>query len=238
MEANSHEFMNAIFEIADFIDIYEAFKLEPANRLQAIVSKLQKGVNGPINSVNESINSSNARNLMFEVVTAARAHRPQCGVETILDAESDTGIKIENKKSWVECKRIASINSIEKNTAKASEQLEVLLKNKVGSGHRGIVAIDITKILDPKDRFENDAHLEDSADRIMDQFIEDHSHIWQRVYDRRQKKVIGTIIRFSFMTISDARRLRVHATQWAMNPRHGISASDDALLRALVTAIK
>jgi len=237
-EAEIKEFINAIFEIADFIDIYEAFKLEPIHRLEAIVSKLQKGVNGPINSTDESTNSSSARNFMFEALTSARSHRPQRGVEAILDADSDTGIEIQNKKVWVECKRITSIKRIEENTAKASSQLEILLKKKTGSGHRGIVAIDITKILDSNDKFENDTHLENSADRIMDRFIEDHSHIWQKVYARRHKKVIGTIIRFSFMAISEARSLRVHATQWAVNPRHGIPASDDALLRLLVSAVK
>ncbi len=96
------EFINAIFEIHDFIEIYEAFKLEPACRLDAIVCKLQKGVDGPINSVNESPKSTTARNFMFEALVAARSHRPRSGVNAILDAPSDTGIEINNKKVWVE----------------------------------------------------------------------------------------------------------------------------------------
>ncbi|MDO9268729.1 MAG: hypothetical protein Q7T96_06410 [Methylobacter sp.] len=235
------EFINAIFEIDDFIDIYEAFRLEPVCRLEAIVHKLQKGVDGPINSVNESPKSTAARNFMFEALMAARSHRPRSGVNAILDAVSDTGIEINNKKVWVECKRITSIEGIEKNTGKASKQLETLLKKRIGSSHRGIVAIDITKILSPGDEIfvqENDTQLMNSADRIMERFIENHSSIWQRVYARRHKKVIGTIVRFSFMASSEARNLRVHATQWAVNPRYGISGSDDALLRSVVSAIK
>jgi hypothetical protein len=153
---------------------------------------------------------------MFEALMAARFHRPQSGVEAILDADSDTGIEINNKKVWVECKRITSTERIEENTGKASKQLEVLLNKKIGSGHRGIVAIDITKILSPGDEIfvqENDTQLLNSADRIMERFIEDNSHIWQKVYARRHKKVIGTIIRFSFMASSEARNLRVHTTQ-------------------------
>lgn len=235
------EFINAIFEIADFIDIYEAFKLEPAHRLEAIVSKLQKGVNGPINSVDESQNSSSARNFMFEALMAARSHRPQSGVEAILDADSDTGVKINNKKVWVECKRITSPGGLEENIRKASKQLEILLQKKIGSGHRGIVAIDISKILNPRDEIfvqENDTQLLKSADQIMDRFIKDYSSIWQQVYTKRHEKVIGTIIRFSFMAASKARNLEVHTTQWAVNPRYNIPASDVALLQSLVTKVK
>jgi hypothetical protein len=71
----------------------------------------------------------------------------------------------------------------------------------------------------------------------MDRFINESSHVWERVYERRHRKIIGTIIRFSFMASSESRNLLVHASQWAMNPRVGITTSDEQIQRQLVAAL-
>ena len=235
------DFVSSMYEISDFIDIYEAFKNEPHEKISSIRGKLIKGVNGPVNSSDETPNSTTARNFIFEAIMAARSHHPLNGVATILDAESDTGISIENKKLWVECKRITSVNKIESNIKVASSQLDKLLKKKRGSGHRGIVAIDVTKILNPSDQLyvqNNDQMLIESIDKMMEQFINDYSNQWEKVYARRSQKVIGTVIRFSFMATSEARNLLVRSSQWAVNPRINVKPSDETLLESLVHAVK
>lgn len=234
------DFISSMFEVFDFVSVYRAFEGVPAHQLASIVGKLQKGVNGPINAADETPDSTAARNFLFEAVVAAKAHRPDIGIEAILDARSDTGISLSGKKLWVECKRVTTIDKIEGNARNASSQLEKVLAREIGSGHRGIVALDVSKLLNRGGKIfvtRNDDELLASVDRIMDQFIERHSHIWQRVYQRRQKEIIGTIIRFSFMASSEARNLLVHASQWAMNPRLGVAASDEQIQRQLVTTL-
>ena len=234
------DFVSSIFEIRDFIDIYDAFKDVPVNKLSSIIEKLQKGVNGPINSAEEDTNSTIARNFIFEAVVAARSHRPGNGTEVILNAESDTGIRMGNKKVWVECKRITTPEKIYDNVRKASSQLERLLRKKAGSGHRGIVAIDISKILNSGDKIhvaDTYEQINSSAATIMDRFIDQYSTEWERVYKRRNKKIIGTIIRFAYMSVSEVNEIFVHTMQWAVNPRIGISASDNDLQRSLVTML-
>lgn len=231
------DFVSAMFEVFDFVSIYKAFERVPAEQLTSIVQKLQKGVNGPVNASDETPDSTAARNFIFEVAVAAKAHRPDKGIEAILDAKSDTGISLNGKKLWVECKRVTTIEGIEGNARKASNQLETILAGEVGSGHRGIVALDVSKILNRGDRIlvtRNDNDLLAKVDRIMDQFIQEHSQIWQRVYKRRHKKIVGTIIRFSFMASSEARNLLVHSSQWAMNPRLDVATSDKQIQRQLV----
>lgn len=233
-------FVSSMFEIFDFVSIHKAFQHVPSDQLTSIVEKLRKGVNGPINAADETSESTAARNFLFEATVAAKAHRPDRGVEAILDAMSDTGIRINGKKIWIECKRVTTLERIDGNARKASSQLENLLTREVGAGHRGIVAIDISKILNKGDKIfvaRNDAELLASVDRMMDQFIAQHSQIWQRIYERRHKKIVGTIIRFAFMASSEARNILVHASQWAMNPRVGIAAGDEQIQRQLVTTL-
>lgn len=234
------DFVSSMFEIFDFVSIHKAFEGVPAHQLTSVVEKLQKGVNGPINAADETSNSTAARNFLFEAAVAAKAHRPDKGIEAILNASSDTGIGLNGKKIWVECKRVTTVDKMEKNVRKASSQLETVLAGEVGSGHRGIVALDVSKILNRGDQIfvtRNDDELLASVDRMMDRFINERSHVWERVYERRHRKIIGTIIRFSFMASSESRNLLVHASQWAMNPRLGITTSDEQIQRQLVAAL-
>lgn len=234
------DLVSSMFEIHDFVDIYEAFKDVPESELSAIVKKLRKGVNGPINAAEETPNSTTARNYIFEALVAARAHRPEKGVMAILDSPSDTGIAFHGKKLWVECKRVTSLKKLEANAKKASTQLEKLLCKLRGTRNRGVVAMDVSKILNRGEGIfpsQNDTELLNSINAIMDQFIEQHSEKWQSVYKRRHKKIMGTIVRFSFMSTSEARNILVHTSQWAVNPRKDISSSDSALLKAFAETL-
>jgi hypothetical protein len=238
---NLPDFVSSVFEIHDFIDIYYAFKDEPVEELHGLRDKLQKGVNGPINSADETSKSTSSRNYIFEALMAARSHHPHRGVNTMLNTESDTGITIKKKKLWIECKRISSASKIEANVKDASNQLEKILSRKKGSGNRGVVAIDVTKLLNSDgDLFvqQNDDALIESIDRMMDQFIAKNSSHWEKVYARRSKKIIGTIIHFSFMATSEASNLFVRAGQWGINPQINASKADGILLETLVASIE
>lgn len=235
------DFVSSMFEIHDFVAIYQALKDVPRDQLTSVVEKLKKGVNGPINAADETPESTAARNFLFEAVVSAKSHCPNRGIETIFNAPSDTGILIGGKRIWVECKRVTNIDAIENNVRKASSQLEKVLNKAVGSGHRGIVALDISKILNRGDNIyvtENDYQLRASVEKMMDKFIEENFRAWENVYARRHRKIIGTFIRFTFMSSSEARNILVHTSQWAVNPRLGINSSDDQILRELVSALE
>lgn len=234
------DFVSSMFEVFDFIKIHQAFEEIPPHKLASIISKLQKGVNGPINAADETPESTSSRNFLFEAAVAARAHRPDKGIAVILGAKSDTGLSLSGRKLWIECKRVTSVNGIEGNTRKATRQLENILSGEVGCGNRGIVALDISKILNAGDKIfvaKTDSELISSVDRIMNKFIEENSHIWERVYSRRHKKIIGTIIKFSFMAVSEERHLLVHTSQWAINPRLNVTASDEQIQVEIVSAL-
>lgn len=233
------DFVSSMFEVHDFMSIYKAFEKVPVQQLTTIIEKLRKGVNGPIAASEETPDATTDRNFIFEVTIAAKAHRPNDGIEAILDASSDTGINLNGRKLWVECKRVTSVNGIGKNVRKAFSQLETVLAQEADSDHRGIVALDVSKIVNTGDRIlvtSNDNELSDSIERIMGQFIQEYSGIWQRVYEGRDEKIIGTIVRCSFMATSEVRNLLVHTSQWIINPRLDVDSSDQQILRQLAAA--
>lgn len=233
-------FVNSMLEIHDFVSVYKAFKDIPAAKLGGIGAKLNKAVNGPITLEEETPASTTARNFLFEALVAARLHAPVRGASAILDAPSDTGVLFGGNKIWVECKRVTSERKIEKNVRKASRQLEEVLHKKMGARNRGMVALDVSKIFNPGDRIfvrESDAHLLQSVDRLMNDLIERFSPVWQKVYERRDRKVIGTIARFAFMSVSEERNLLVHTTQWGVNPRVGTSGENENIQEELAFAL-
>ncbi len=234
------DYVSSMFEIYHFLEVYSAFKDTPKEQLNSIVSKLDKSVNGPKNTSEETSKTTEARNYLFEAVTAARLHRPSSDLEAILKTDSDTGVQIGNNKIWIECKRITTPNKIYDNVRKATTQLETVLKRKVGSGHRGLVALDISKILNEGDKiFVKETELEffASVDSIMDKFIAQYSHQWEKVYARRNKKIIGIVIRFAFMSCVEDKNTLVYTSQWAVNPRAGVDHADLQLQKLLTKSL-
>tara|TARA_R110002072_G_scaffold31735_15_gene97654 strand:+ start:2803 stop:3672 length:870 start_codon:yes stop_codon:yes gene_type:complete len=234
------EFMGAMFEVHDIIDIYEAFKDETPSNLAHVIEKLKLAVTGPVNLHEETTTSTKARNFLFEAVVDARMHNPQAGIRTILNATSDSGFQVGSKKVWIECKRVTRLSKIEKNVKKASSQLESLFEQSTGTGHRGIVALEVSKIFHAGDQLlvqKDDENLNRALNEKMDKFIAENARIWESIYQKRNKKIIGTLLRFSFMAVSEQRNLAVHASQWGMNPRTTVSASDQSLMKNFVSLL-
>ena len=103
-----------------------------------------------------------------------------------------------------------------------------------------MVALDISKVLNQGDKIfvaANESQLRTSINRMMDRFIEQNSQVWENIYRRRDRKIIGTVIRFSFMSTVESINTLVHTSQWALNPRLGIKPGDEQILRELVAAL-
>jgi len=235
------DFVSSIFEIHEFLAIYESLKSVSPSTLDSIANKLQKAVNGPIRASDESPKSSAARNYLFEAIVAAKAHMPSRGVTAILDAMSDTGISFQRKKLWVECKRITSPEGIERNVRKASNQLESIFRKNVGTGHLGLVALDVSKILNDGDGLlvrRNDEELSRTIAEITELIIRNHSGVWQRVFAEKHPKIISLIVRISYMATSEDRNLLVHVSDYGLNPRIGISESNSKLQKSLVKVLR
>ena len=238
------DFVSSVSEMDAFIKIYQAFKDEPLDNLSSIITKLQKGVNGPLNAENETPKTTEARNLIFEALVAAKFHNHAQNLSTILTASTDTAVKYKNKKIWIECKRVTSEKNLENNIRKASNQLGKQLNKKNGKkfnlGNKGLVALDFSKILHSGDHLlvkPNDEELLDSVAKITETFIAQHSSLWNRIFDTKNKRIVGTLVHFSTMATSEERNLLVIVSDWGVNPKESTSKYNNALLRNIASTI-
>lgn len=235
------DFVNSMFEIHDYIGIFESFGSFNKNDLKQLADKLQKSVNGPIRASDESQKSTSARNYLFEAVVAARAHRPNQGIEALLDTRSDTGISIHGGTVWIECKRVTTPEKIERNVRNACNQLERVLRRKVGTGNRGIVALDVSKILQVGDKIlvqKNDEDLSKKIGQLTDSFIHEYSPLWHKVFAQKSRKIMGILLRTAYMASSEQRNLLVHVSDYGINPKLDISEADRSLMKSIAEALK
>ncbi len=238
------DFVSATAEIDSFIKIHQAFKDEPPGNLSSIKTKLQKGVNGPLNAEDEKPKTTEARNFIFEALVAAKFHNPEQNIFTILTASTDTAVMYEKKKIWIECKRVTSEKNLENNIRKASNQLDQQLSKKVGKkvhlGNKGLVALDFSKILHSGDHLlvkPNDAELLDSVGKITETFIAQHSGLWNKIFESKNKRIVGTLVHFSTMATSEERNLLVTVSDWGVNPKVSTSKYNNTLLRNFATIV-
>ena len=84
---------------------------------------------------------------------------------------------------------------------------------------------------------ENESQLESSTETLLDRFIEDHSEVWQRVYQKKNQKILGTLFCFSVIATSEEDKLMVHTAQWAVNPRHGLSVAEQSFMQQFTSCL-
>lgn len=234
------EAVNTLYEVTAISEIYESLNKIPIEDLGGVIGKLKKAITGPDHSIDETASSQEARNYLFEVITIARLHKPENKLFAMLNAKTDTGIDFLNKKIYIECKRIHSVNNLEKNIRDASNQLKKVISGKIGSGKRGLIALDVSKLINPEFNLlvqPTERSLLNSLSMLVGDFISDNNHIWNKVIREKSNKIYGVIIRVSVMGVSEDRNLLVTCSQWGLNPRNDAKEIDNLLLRELAKSL-
>lgn len=228
----------AIFESDQFIDVYRTFHNIPSDDLSGIIDKLTKAVNGPVDVVDETDTSNEARNFLFEAVVAAKFHCSNHGRRAILDAAGDTGLTYLSRRIFVECKRLRSFKKLERRLRDACNQLTDALNGDNTRGHGGLVAVEVSNILAADDEVLHDTSLCRRSVEYMDQFIVENSKVWQHIYLEKDHRIFGAIFRLSRFVQSEYDGLWVIATEWAINPRHLLGASESLYLKRLAKSLE
>jgi len=136
----------ALFEAQDLLEIHRAFR--NGRFSSEIGAQLTKIAKGPASFVDENPASSSnaARNFAFELLVAGRIGAG--GSEPFFPRYADVGMHAGGTELAIQCKRpwTASDDAVEKKFQEAQRDL----KQAIRQGAKGIVAIDLSRTLNPQ----------------------------------------------------------------------------------------
>jgi hypothetical protein len=109
--------------------------------------RLEKVLSGQRELAKESLAKAEARNVLFELVMAARIDR--AGFVVDLDRIEDVFFDLFGRPCFVECKRVHSANKLRTRIEEAARQIGKRCNDSQSSKARGIIALDVSKIENP-----------------------------------------------------------------------------------------
>jgi hypothetical protein len=111
---------------------------------------LRRAFSGPADMSREDHTSSEARNAMFELSVAAMGARSGLAPK-LSNTNPDVSFQFEGRWVKIECKRVLSVNRIMERLREGAKQLERSVQGTASD--IGIVAISLSKLINPGDRF-------------------------------------------------------------------------------------
>ena len=227
--------ITAMFEVNDLIEIHKSL----AGRFDnSLVRHFRTYASGPVSYMDENVQTSSniARNIAFELVVMAKLTRS--GIPLDFRMATDVAAQFDGQSVLFECKRPQSLTSLESNIKKACRQLEAKYGNAEPSLQSGIIAIDITKLINPDFMLyaQNDEHALDAGlSRLIDGFVSEYERLWQR---QRDKRTIAVLLRLSLVGVNKARNdMLTYCQQFAITPLHQVGERSIETARALATAM-
>lgn len=217
IEAARREFpkiCNSLYEVSEFIVLYKGL----ANKFDdQVADRIQEFCKGTVSYAEENPDSSNrARNVAFELLIASLLKSR--GIELDFRDDVDVACIFENYTILFECKRPQSSAKIKKNVKTAFKQLSKHCA-KFQSKCKGIIAVDISKICNPKFQlfvFENKTAINNGLSKMIDNFITNRKSFWQI---NKYKNTIGVLIRFSLLAVNEQEKLITYCQQYGFNTR-------------------
>jgi hypothetical protein len=107
---------------------------------------LEQAVNGPTLLASERPQTSDARNKVYELVTASQLRA--AGFKPRFVEPTDALVTVNRLECFLECKRIQSEEGLVNAIQKASRQTEDRIAKNLGTA-RGLFAVDLSKVINP-----------------------------------------------------------------------------------------
>jgi hypothetical protein len=178
--------VDSLFESNELCLIHRA--LEPIADPE-VKARLASFIKGPIAYRDEkaSASSNRARNIGFELRLGA--HLLNAGLPVEFHPEGDLRFPYRNYEFFVECKRPQVGHQVNSRVKDALKQLSERYRGAVNpESARGIVAVSITKVVNPfgeSHRTPTQDTLAESLSTAAQRFLEEHRPKWQRPADPR-----------------------------------------------------
>lgn len=217
-EESKEKFPNLISYIVDifnFNQIHKALSGFDKGQLLSFSPIIKEAIKGPANQIDEG-RKTTARNFLFEAMVAARFHLPDSGVSMIPNPITDVAVNVLNHELLIECKRISSENKFESNIKKAAKQLNNAFSKKCTSQLCGLIAVNISKLINPQDCLllcETPEEVKNLASLKLQEFVNRKLESLAPILSKNHK-VIGVLFLFNCISICD--NLPIHTTEWVL----------------------
>ena len=146
-DGRRRELMWSLAESMEFVDSIEALRAQGCDIPGHV---LETALNGPADLLAENEKSNDGRNAMFEISVAGRMAR--AGLRPTLGEEPDVHAEFNDRKIFVQCKRVFSAAGISKQLVKAAKQLKRDLTKSCSPRDCGIIAISVSRAFNKGDK--------------------------------------------------------------------------------------
>ena len=135
-------------------------------------------------------------------------------------------------------KRPQSAEKLGRNIKNAYKQLEQKYKSPIRTRHRGIIAVDITKLINPEFLLFVQPNA-DAVDRgissIIDSFVTSNEKLWQL---RRNSRTMAIVLRIAIMAINQEKDgMLTYYQQYVVTPLAGTGARNTDSVSRLASAL-
>lgn len=131
-------------EFLDSIDALRQHGCEIPNRV------LEAALDGPADVLAENENSNRGRNTMFEIAMAGRLAR--AGLQPKLGEEPDVYTDFNDRKIFIQCKRVFTESAMSNRLSDAAKQLKRDLAKSCSPRDCGIIAISVSRAFNKGDK--------------------------------------------------------------------------------------
>jgi hypothetical protein len=230
MEAYNSDRLSSIVALTEIAELGNIGSFLRACDPAGLQSKLRAILGGPDLPSDEDENSNYARNILFELNLGAKLW--EGGVSPKLGDRPDLTCELQGKKLLVECKRALTKRGAQQRLRKAWKDLSALVGHE-RPGTRGIVALSLSKLINPGDAIFYFAD-EASARSGLGEILSEKADLLRESWVRSGTKVIGAM--FHVITPAFLEDTKILALQ---QRTHGVALAtigtlDEQVFRELV----
>ncbi len=237
LQADFAVFTNMLFEIHELIDIHSAL----AGKYDAEISKQVKTfAGGPTSYLLEDVatSSNRARDFGFELALMAALSRATLPLDFTI--QTDVAAGFEQRTLMFECKRPQSADSVPRLARKAADQLRGKYKSFSRRNRRGIIALDVTKVINPEFKIlvgKENAHIDQIMSQKLVELMRENEEEWAKMRDSRTIGVLFRLRQMNAIEGSDSSRL-VYGNLYLLTNTAGTGEVDMSLANAFAAAIR
>jgi hypothetical protein len=220
------EILWSFVESIELVDSLDALQKQGCSVPQTV---LERALKGPADLFLEDQKSNLGRNTMFEIAIAGAV--ALAGLRPQLGGEPDVLFEFENRRILIQCKRVLSENTVPKRIAAAAKQLTRDISQSGDPRDCGVIAISISRLINPGDRiltFATESDMSETLRSEINAVIRRHE---KALLDVGAPRIAGILFHLATPVYIDEHPLYALAHSSTIYPIPG--KSDTALLRGL-----